>query len=99
MQFYRYSSTYYENGPKVTLDTYISVKETAKGYWIELEDDIQEEPNRSWISKSGKKRFAYPTKEGAMVNFKARKRRQIEILKGKLMGAELELDIANDIEV
>ncbi len=41
-----------------------------------------------FISKTGKKRFAYPTKEEALVSYKARKRAQIKILKNQISNAE-----------
>lgn len=41
-----------------------------------------------WVSNDGRKRFAYPTKAEAMVNFKKRKERQIKILKSQLSRAE-----------
>lgn len=36
------------------------------------------EKKEKFIPKEGRKRFAYPTKEEALVNYKARKRSQIE---------------------
>lgn len=55
------------------------IKETPKGYWIE---------GKCWISKTSKKRYAHPTKEEAWKSFKARKARQIKILKTRLAYAE-----------
>ncbi len=45
-----------------------------------IQDNYCTFPKRKekFIPKAGKKRYAYPTKEEAMVNYKARKRSQIE---------------------
>jgi hypothetical protein len=44
-----------------------------------------------WVSKVAKKRYAYPLKSEALTNFKARKRRQIEILQAQLNQARTAL--------
>jgi hypothetical protein len=41
-----------------------------------------------WVSNDCRKRFAYPTKAEAMVNFKKRKERHIKILRSQLSRAE-----------
>ena len=41
-----------------------------------------------WVSNNCTKRFAYPTKKEAQINFKFRKERQIKILKSQLSRAE-----------
>jgi hypothetical protein len=72
------------------------IRETPKGYWI------KRSPNRNtffhfeinggekdrWVSKTAFKRYAYPTKEEAMVNFRARKYAQIKILEDQLEQAK-----------
>jgi len=76
MEFYRYNITstggYVDefddfHAPdipmaKVVLSTYVLVRETTMGYWI------GHGPAKAikWISKTSKKRFAYPTKEEAL---------------------------------
>jgi len=70
------------------------VKETKCGYWIQLfKFDIDDRENRKWVSKTAKKRFAYPTKNEAMVNFKARKKRQIQLLTNQLNNVKRALEI------
>jgi len=71
--------------------TYDVLKETPKGYWINL---WSFEYEKKWVSKEAKKRFAYPTREEAMTNFKARKGRQIQILESQLKKAKEALNIA-----
>jgi hypothetical protein len=52
-------------------------KETPKGYWIGSYGKI-------WVSKTAKKRYAYPTKDEAWKSFQARKQRQIKLLSARL---------------
>lgn len=88
MKFYRYNDVvYHQIGVKVLLSKYILVKETPKGYWIKPEYDYTDD-YKFWVSKDGLNRKAYPTKEQALINFKARKVRQISILKDRLLNAE-----------
>lgn len=49
------------------------IKETPCGFWI---DWIF---SKKWVSKTSRKRFAYPTKEQAKASFRIRKERQIQI--------------------
>lgn len=75
MELYRYA----HSGPDMTgsirvkLDTYIVTKETHKGYWI----SSSLLPTKRWVSKTGKKRFAYPTKEQALESFYYRSKRWV----------------------
>jgi len=69
---------------KIILNRYESIRETTCGYWIDDE---------RWVSKTSRKRFAYPTKHEAMINFKHRKQRQIKLLKANLSRAEAALDL------
>lgn len=79
--------------PRVMLNTYNLHKETPKGYWIghglHCPDNLR--GNSRWVSKTGKKRFAYPTKEEALHNFILRKERQLKILKFQTWGIEIAL--------
>ena len=84
MKFYRYQEiVYHDIGVKVEKKEFILIKETPKGYWITYTWDKKQEYKR-WVSSSARKRFAYPTKEEAMIAFIARKKRQITILKGQI---------------
>lgn len=76
------------------LEEFESTKETNKGYWIKLYSWSLDE---KWISKSSKKRFAYPTKEEALLNFKKRTEKYIEILENKLQDSKIYLNIANKL--
>ena len=83
MEFYRYSDVTYESGPEIELSTFKITKETPKGWWVVQywdSDWYMPNENKRWVSKTVKKRYAYPTKEEAMTNFEARKMRQLSIL-------------------
>ena len=102
--FYRYEAVQYaslgidgeyENpkipNPKVVLREYNLWKETLKGYWIGY-GDLGEDKLRSngrWVSKTSKRRFAYPTKKEALENFIKRNERRIKILKYQVWSCEL----------
>jgi hypothetical protein len=49
-------------------------KETPKGYWI-VEQHCAK---RRWVSKYGRKRYAYPTKEEALRSLRRRKELHVE---------------------
>lgn len=78
--------------PGVTIEEIVFhlVRETPKGYfitryyksWPSLQSD------EIWVSKNGKKRFAYPTKEAALINFIKRKERRESILTYQAMICE-----------
>jgi len=84
MRLYRYDNV----GWDVILNEYEVVKETPCGYWFEKYRQenwiVMFQDRRRWTSKTAMRRLAYPTKEEAMVSFKARKRSQIKILRGQL---------------
>lgn len=101
MFFYRFEEVNYANiGIKVLERKYVLLKETPKGYWIKPIWDISlnisltrdfKTCHRKWISKTSKRRYAYPTKGEALINFKARKRRQIQILTAQINNARVAL--------
>lgn len=68
------------------------IKETPCGYWIkEIKRDYFTPMYRGekiWVSKDGKNRIAYPTKEEALFNFYKRRERYIRILKSRLNESE-----------
>lgn len=80
MRLYRADYTRYTDGPRVFIESFMVVKETPCGYWIEL----HEGDGSRWVSATGKKRYAYPTVEEALAGWRARKHRQIAILRAKI---------------
>ncbi len=94
-RFYRYLDNPYSeypwNGPP-DLQEYVLVKETPCGYWI-IEDYMEryaesDIAKRYWVSKTGTKRRAYPTKEEAALSYLKRKEKQVKILTERLADAK-----------
>jgi hypothetical protein len=79
-------------GGEIYLEEYPIIKETEQGYWIET-------PFRKWVSKTAKKRYAYPTPEEALNNFKIRTQSCLNHLQRQLDDAKLYLEAANRIEL
>jgi hypothetical protein len=89
MEFYRYE----EHNNSVRLITLNLHKETLMGYWIGYGStnvgSLRSESR--WVAKSGKKRYAYPTKKEALTSLFKRKKQQVRILKKQLRTAEIAL--------
>ena len=80
--------------PTLILNEYNLHKETPKGYWIGYGDLESYRSNSRWVSKTGKKRFAYPTKEEALINFIKRNEMRVKILKRQTWSCEIAIDLA-----
>ena len=96
--FYRYEDVllnwdYFLNKAKVEiyLNDYEMLRETACGYWINTSG--YGKSYERWVRKTSRKRFAYPTKYEALINFKHRKQRQIKLLEVNLSRAKAALDL------
>ena len=87
-KFYRYEDIQYDHYVSVNEYHYYLIKETPCGYWISLSPKLSSIYNKRWISKTSRKRFAYPTRIEAQESFKARKKRQIKILSAQLERAK-----------
>lgn len=95
MNFYRYRNVNTTAGVRVDEWKYSLVKETPKGYWITFHTDSGIEFSQlknwgklRWISKTGCKKYAYETREGAWNSYQMRKLREIKILRARLGVAE-----------
>ena len=76
MKFYRAEGVNYENGgSQIVIYEYSLYSETPKGYWISYWPD--KKTKWKWISKTSRKRFAYPTKAEALESFRQRQVRRI----------------------
>ena len=95
MNFYRYKITKAAHTPLVVLDKYSLKRETPKGYWIGYS---WTEFGKKWVHKKSKKRFAYPTKEEAMVNFIKRTEKRIGYLERDLELCKLAL-LSKDVSM
>ena len=112
MKFYRYEAVQYavigDDGeytdshlpnPKLELRTYDLLRETSKGYWIGYGSlGYSRYSWKKWVSKTCKKRFAYPSKEEALINFIKRTERRIGILDSQLMACKISLILAKEKE-
>jgi hypothetical protein len=107
MNFYRYESVEYAvldydgdyvsspiPNPKLELRTYELKKETNKGYWIGFNGFSS---YKKWIPKISKKRYAYPTKEEAIINYIKRTEKRIKILQRQIYCSEITLRYAIDL--
>ena len=74
---YRFDDVSTTCGVQVVEKKYKVMRTTNCGYWVDQHGKAR------WVPNATKKRFAYPTQQEAMVNFKARKRRQLEILEAE----------------
>lgn len=88
---------------EIWLEEYPIVKRTPKGVWINLYSHIYPVPlepswtdGKKFVNLEARKKYACLTKEEALESFKARKRKQINILKGQLKDAEQALKIAEN---
>ena len=71
MKFYRYHDYHSDRKCTVHLEAFELIKETKCGYWIKAFIG-----KKRWVSKTSKKRYAYPTKKEAAYNFLRRKQMQ-----------------------
>jgi hypothetical protein len=72
-------------------------KETPKGYWIGYGSLLNKNNLKSighWVSKTSKKRFAYPSKEEALENFIKRTEHRMEILSHQINVCKTSIDLA-----
>ena len=109
MKFYRYIINQYALGynddypssgyvgTKLELQEYSLVKETPKGYWISY-GDSDFHGFQKWVSKTSRKRFAYPTEKEALNNFIIRTTRRAEILRTQLDACTIALNLAKKKE-
>lgn len=88
---------------QLMLSEFTMLRETPCGYWViqyynpnEPSDLI--EKHKRWVSKTSRKRLCYPTKEEAMVSFKARKRKQLSIMRARIKIVELACQLNEDVD-
>ncbi len=110
--FYRYDAVEYASlgrdgdyepskipNPKIELSEFSLVKETPKGYWICYGKQGGTTIFKRWVSKTSKKRYAYPTKQEALQSFIKRNQRRIGILKWQLESCRISVSIALSMSV
>lgn len=93
--FYRIRDySVYDRGVAIMMMEYKVIKETPCGYWIypiHSNPDIHGNgrspaslPLSKWVSKTSRKRYAYPTPAEAMESFISRKLRQIALARAQI---------------
>lgn len=112
MKFYRYSAIQYASldmdgefispmfpNPTIVLSELNLYKETPKGYWIGFGQHAPHKlrSNAIWVSKTAKKRYAYPTKEQALTNYIKRTQRRLNILIHQVEYCKVALSKANEM--
>jgi len=97
MKFYRYEycPIIGNEFPGSWLYVFRLIKETPKGYWISGSFGS----NKHWVSKTAKKRYAYPTKEEAAISFKRRSEAWVRLSEENLNRAKRALASANRINM
>lgn len=92
----------------VELREYPILARTAKGAWISTslwvsalfsDEKTRRERGERFVLLTARKRFASETREQALDDYRARKHRQIEILKARTRIAELALRAADSLEL
>lgn len=71
----------------VVLDTYLIVRRTPCGVWIQVQPGYPK-PKLKFVLNDSVKRWAHETLEGAKTSFLARKRRELAILRGRIIDVE-----------
>ncbi len=79
---------------QICFSTYHLVRETEKGHWISLSGF---DYGKIWVSKTSKKRYAYPTKKEAIVGFIKRQERCIEIMSSRIKNASIAISKASEL--
>jgi len=106
MNFYRYETVTYASGDeyfeshgitKLDLHEYNLYKETPKGYWIGYGVIGMLHSKGKWVSKTSRKRYAYPTREDALVNYIKRTERHMCFLNEKLRQCKEGIKIAKQL--
>jgi hypothetical protein len=78
---------------RLVLEVYHTIKETKKGFWI-----YSSPMKKRFVLKEGKKRFAYQTKEEALMNFIERTKSCIRFNKHYLRKAKAFLIVAEAVQ-
>ena len=89
--YYRYSEFRTSESVVLHLETFKMLKKTPCGAWIEYYGG-----GKKFVLDAARKRFAWPTKEEALISFRARKKRQIKILTARLHDAKQALALEPD---
>ena len=108
--FYRYEAVEYASldgdgeyqapkfpNPKLQLIKFNLWKETPRGYWIGYGNQDSFRGKGIWVSKTSRKRFAYPSQIEALTGFIKRNERRVKILSHQLGTCKASINIAKDL--
>jgi len=97
--FYRYDINNSFDDIRIRLSEFVLLKETPQGYWITYPDEnlSSDVAWKKWVSKTGKKRFAYPTKREAKISFIRRTERRFQILNSQMNICKTALERVDDL--
>lgn len=92
LKLFRIDGSVWSEGAMINVEEFFVHRETKCGYWISNypHDHPYYQKERptwvtwKWVSKTSRKRFAYPTIQEAIDSFRARKSRQRKILERQL---------------
>lgn len=88
MELYRFHEVLYSERRVMLVKSIFNViKETPTGVWIDYHG------TKKFVSLQSHKKFACKSEEEALESFKARKRRQVKILRTQLARAEMALQL------
>lgn len=96
MKFYRYNISDIGEifpSPEISLIEFVLKRETPKGYWIGFKNSHS---FKKFVLKDSVKKYAYPTKEAAMINLKKRTKKRIRILKYQIDFCSIALNMIKD---
>lgn len=95
-EFYRYEIDNTLESVRIELRTFEFFKETPTGYWIKFKG-YSHSMWKKWIPKISKKRYAYPTKKEAKINFIRRTERRFQILSSQKIVCRIALENVDDL--
>lgn len=109
--FYRYETVeyavmdmdgeYYRSktpNPRLKLHTYNLWRETPKGHWIGYGHPDTLHGAGRWVSKTSKRRYAFPTKREALDNFIQRTQWRVDILDRQLQSCKMGINAAKQLK-
>lgn len=93
MNLYRYEILVLGFEYAISLKKYPIIKETEKGFWIV---DNSKKNHKRFVLKTGKKRFARDTKEGALEDLLARKKAYLGYSESNVKNAKYQIQMIED---
>lgn len=90
---------HYSGEVEIEVENWYLHSETAKGYWIGYKFNHDQSVTKTrWISKTSRKRFAYPTLAEAWINLKKRTQMRLKICKAVVEEAQEVLRVIEEVE-